>query len=239
MKFSSNLTEGILLKRVLRFMGEIVLPNRQKLMIRCPNIGDMRGCDILGTKVWYSNAVGYHCLPTWELVEADGGFLVSINPELMKPLIIEAIKKSTFTELMGYNILHAGGQYDQFRSQFLLLERDQQQCYMGIEQVLIVGDHGAGLFPSSVGDGIDNLHALIQARAEGHRATLFYCVMHSGISYIKPSPEADATYHKLLHQAIGAGVEILAYRTTINFQDIELTTRLPVLPAEFVKTRSQ
>lgn len=238
MKFSSHLTEAILLKRVLRFMGEVVLPNRQKIMVRCPNIGDLRGCDILGTKIWYSNAVGYHCLPTWELVEVDDGFLVCINPELMKPLIIEAIKKEIIKELIGYNILHAGGQYDQFRSQFLLLENNQQQCYMGIEQVILLGEHGVGLFPTSLGEGIDNLQALIQARNENHRAVLVYCVMHSGVNYIKPQAEFDSAYYKLLQQAVQSGVEILAYRASISMEGIELTTQLPILPAELIKQRS-
>jgi len=234
MKFSSHLTEAIFLKRVLRFMAEIVLPNRQKLMIRCPNIGEMRSCDILGTKLWYSNAVGYNCLPTWELIESDGGYLVSINPELMKPLIIEAIKKNVITELKNYNILHAGGQYDQFRSQFLLLEKDQQQCYMGIEQVLAVGEQGVGVFPNSVGDGLENLHALIQARQDGHRAVLFYCVMHTGINSVQPSAEHE--YHKLLQQALNAGVEVIAYRTKINLKDIELSEQVPIILAARAKS---
>lgn len=237
MKYSSHLTEAILLKRVLRFMGEVVLPNRQKLMIRCPNIGDMRGCDILGTKIWYSNAIGYHCLPTWELIEADGGSLVCINPELMKPLIIEAINKRTIDELSGYNIMHTGGQFDQFRSQFLLLEKDQSQCYLGIEQVLIIGENGAGAFPASCNDGFENLNALIQARNEGHRAVLFYCVMHTGIKCIKPAVDADTAYFNLLQQAIEAGVELMAYQITIGLEDISLTTKLSVLPSEFVGSK--
>lgn len=237
MKFSSHLTEAVLLKRVLRFMAEIVLPNRQKLMIRCPNIGDMRGCDILGSKVWYSNAVGYNCLPTWELVEVDGGHLVCVNPELMKPLVIDAIKKGMIHELANYNILHAGGQYDQFRSQFLLLEKDQKQCYVGIEQVIMLGDHGVGIFPSSVGDGSQNLQALIQARDDGHRAVLLYCVMHNGISYIKPAFKFDVGYEKILSQAMADGVEVLAYRASINFESIELNTSIPVLFAEREKLK--
>jgi sugar fermentation stimulation protein A len=237
MKFSSHLTEAVLLKRVLRFLTEIVLPNRQKLMIRCPNIGDIHGCDILGSKVWYSNAVGYNCLPTWELVETDGGALACINPELMKPLIIDAIKQNLITELAGYNILHAGGQYDQFRSQFLLLEKNGQQCYMGIEQVLILGEHGAGTFPGIVGDGLENLRALIQAREEGHRAILFYCVMHSGISYIKTASEVDPEYTKLLTQARAEDVEVVAYRANINLDSIELDTIVPVLLTQREKSK--
>lgn len=235
MKFSSHLTEAILLKRVMNFMAEVVLPNRQKVMIRCPNIGDMRGNDTLGTKVWYSNAVGYHCLPTWELSEADGGHLVCINPELMKPLVIDSIKQRKVQELSGYNILHAGGSYDQFRSQFLLLEKDQKQCYMGIEQVIKIGMHGAGLFPAAEGDGIENLNALIQAREDGHRAVLFFCVMHSGVEHIKLNENPNSEYNQLLARAVALGVEVIGYRTTISLDNIELTSQLPVLHAEYDK----
>lgn len=234
MKFSSNLTEAVLLRRVsvLRFLAEVALPNRQKLMIRCPNTGDMRGCDILGTRVWYSKATGYHCLPTLEIIEADGGALVCINPELMKPLVIDALKQNHIAELTGYNVLHAGGHYDQFRSQFVLLEKDQQQCYMGIEQVIIAGGHDSGLFPSNLGDGSENLRALIKAREDGHRAILLYCVMHSGITYIKPTASIDPEYTRMLQQALDEGVEVLAYRTNINLQTIELSTKIHIMHTE-------
>lgn len=231
MKFSSKLTEAVLLRRmsVIRFLAEIVLPNRQKLVIRCPNTGDMRGCDILGTRVWFSKATGYHCLPTLEVIEADGGSLVCVNPELMKPLVIDALRQNLIAEIVGYNVLHAGGHYDQFRSQFLLLEKDQQQCYMGIEQVIVSGEHGAGVFPSNLGDGSENLRALIKAREDGHRAILLYCVMHSGITYIKTAANVDPEYASMLQQAISEGVEVLAYRTNVTLDYIELLTNIPVL----------
>ena len=229
MKFSSHLTEATLLKRPLKFLAEVVLPNRQKLMIRCPNLSEMLGCDILGTKLWFSNAIGYHCLPTWELVEVDGGHLVSINPELMKPLVIEAIKQGTIDELSDYNILHTGGGYDQFNSQFLLLEKNEQQCYMGLEHVTLGDEQGKGYFPERVGGGIENLSALMQAKADGHRAILFYCVVHTGIDNIKPAVHIDQEYKANLQQAVSKGVEVLAYRTSITLQGIELSTPLNVM----------
>lgn len=228
MKFSSHLTEAILLKRIFRFMAEIVLSNRQKLVIRCPNMGDMRGCDILGTKIWYSNPMGYNCLPSWELAESDGGFLVCVNPELMKPLVIDAIKQNFIAELSGYTILHAGGHYDQFRSQFMLLEKDQQQCYVAIEQVIVAGENSSGVFPASLGDGIDNLHALIQARDAGHEAILLYCIMHTGIDKITPISDIDPEYSKMLQQAEERGVQILAYRVSVNLEEITLDTPISV-----------
>lgn len=235
MKFSSHLTEAVLLKRVMRFMAEVVQTNRKKAMIRCPNIGDMRGNDTLGTKVWYSSAIGYHCLPTWELSEADGGFLVCINPEMMKPLVIDGIKRQLINELIGYNILHAGGAYDQFRSQFLLLEKDQKQCYVGIEQVIRIGAHNAGIFPAVIGDGLDNLRALIHAKEQGHRAVLLFCVMHSGVEHIKLNEDPNSEYNKLLARAMAMDVEVVAYRANITLESVELTTQIPILHAERVK----
>lgn len=232
MNFNSQLTEAILLKRSLRFLVEVALSNRQRLMIRCPNMGHMVGCDILGSKLWYTNAVGYHCLPTWELVEVDAGHLVCINTELVKPLVIEGVKEGVIEELKDYNLLHTGLNYDQSRLHQLLLEKDGEQCYVGIEQVTLGDDLGRGYFPDHLGIGRESLQLLSKVAEDGHRAVLIFCVMHTGIEKLKPSDHIDSDYGKLLRQALAKGVEVLAYRTTITLQGISITTSLPILLSE-------
>ena len=96
MKFNSQLIEATLLKRQYQFLVEIILNSKRKYMIRCPYLGNMAGLDILGSRIWFSKAVGHQSLDDWEIVEVDGGHLVCINPELVKPLIIEGMKKDTF-----------------------------------------------------------------------------------------------------------------------------------------------
>ena len=99
MKFCSKLTEATLLKRSIKFLVEAALLDKQRIMLRCPNLGRLLGCDILGTKLWFSNPIGYHCLPTWELAEVDGGHLVCVNPEYILSLVLDGIKAKVITEL--------------------------------------------------------------------------------------------------------------------------------------------
>lgn len=229
MEYNSYLTECMLLRRSLGFLAEVVLPNKQKMMIRCPNLGPMLSCDILGTRVWYSNAVGYNCLPTWELAEVDEGHLVCVNPELVRPVAVEAIKKGIITELQDYNILHTtGGQSGQYYSQILLLEKDNLHCHVCLELVTLGDEKGEGYFPESIGGGLDNLDYLIRMKEEGDEAVLLFCAFNTGIECIKPASHINPDYAKKLEQAKEAGVKIISYRADISLQDISLRATLPV-----------
>ena len=46
---------------------------------------------------------------------------------------------------------------------------------------------------------------------------------------MRPADEIDPDYGRLLREAHAAGVEVLAYRTSISATDIVLDTALPVL----------
>ena len=232
MKFSSSLTEATLLKRSIKFLAEVVLANGQKLMIRCPNLNPMIGCDILGTRLWYSTAVGHHCLPTWELAEVDGGNLVCINSELMKSLVIEGIKKGVIEEFLSHNMLYVGNAYEQTNQQNLLLEKDHQKCYVCFEQVTLGNDQGEGFFPERQGMGSRKINKLIELCREGNQAVLFFCVMHAGINYIKPAYHIDPKCGQLLQMAMDEGVKLLAYKADISMHGIELATKLPILFSE-------
>jgi sugar fermentation stimulation protein A len=229
MRFSSNLTEATLLKRSIKFLAEIVLNNGQKLMIRCPNLNPMIGCDILGTKLWYSTAVGYHCLPTWEIVEVDGGHLVGINPEIIKPLVIEGIKKGIIEEFSSYNVLHAGNTYEPNSQNWVLLEKENEKCYVCLEHVTLGNDHGEGFFPEIYGMGIKSINNLIKIHQDGRKAILFFCVMHTGVKNIKAAYHIDPNYEEALQKAVDAGVKLLAYKASITMQGVEFTTKIPIL----------
>ena len=151
----------------------------------------------------------------------------------MKPLFIEAVKFNILEELMGYTIVHTSGFYEHNQSQFLVLEnQDAQQCYVAMEHVILSTEQNEGLFPTQLGEGHDTLQALIQAKEDGHRAILFYCVTHTGIDSINPAHHIDAEYHRNLCTAVAEGVEVIAYKTAISLQGIELSKSIPVVFSE-------
>lgn len=236
MKFSSHLNQATLLKRTLKFLTEAITPNRQKIMVRCPNLALPHSCDILGSKIWYSNADGQNCLPTWEIVEVDGGHLVCINPDMVKPLVVEAIGKGIITELSNFTVSYANSANEQYQTRNLWLEDNSGGiCFVGLEQIMHGDDNGDGRFTTTLAASNTNLSNAISIKQEGHRAVIFYCVMHTGVVSVKYAPDISAEYVKLLHAAVKVGVEIYAYKINISYQEMQIISQLPVsLPVEIM-----
>lgn len=232
MKYHSQLTEATLLKRHISFLVEVVLQSKRRIMLRCPNLGPLVGCDILGTQLWFSAPYEDHCLPTLELVEVNDGFLVSVNPEILKELAMESIRRGHIPELANYNILNPDSRYEHDSLPFLVLEHNNlQQCYVYLEHVIYGNEQKEGIFPLSK-KSEDRIENLILRKKQGHRAVLLYCVAHSGVKILKFADQIDPGYSKKIALAVEQGVEILAYNTKISTQEIELINKLPIaLPA--------
>ena len=234
MKYHSQLTEATLLKRPISFLMEVVLQSKRRIMLRCPNLGPLIGCDILGTQLWFSAPYEDHCLPTLELVEVNGGFLVSINPEILTKLVIESIKYGHIKELANYKILNPELKYEQDSILFLVLEQSPlqllhplNQCYVCLEHVIYSNEQYEGVFPLLTKSADRSLDHLILRKKQGHRAVLLYCVLHSGVKILKFT-DKDPEYSKKVAYAVEQGVEIMAYRAKISTQEIELINKVPI-----------
>ncbi|HKY70111.1 MAG TPA: DNA/RNA nuclease SfsA, partial [Gammaproteobacteria bacterium] len=102
MKFASPLKEGILLKRHKPFLAEIAVKKDDQKIIFCPNQGILHGCDVLGSRVWFSeSSISNSRYPlTWELVEVNGGHLVCVNATVAPALVLEGMQNQVIPELM-------------------------------------------------------------------------------------------------------------------------------------------
>lgn len=238
MKFKGPLTESVLLKRHFRFLMEVILKNKKRRTIYCPNLGTLLGCDILGTRLWFSSAgrlsQGY--LDILELVEVNEGYMVAVNPDYAMVLVREGVRENIIAELQNYRFLHLNSVHA-CKGVDLLLKETGEQCYIHIEPIFYGDERGEGIFPETVFQEIQSLKELIHQKEMGHRAVLFYCVQHNGIKCVRPSDVVHPLYNTLLKQAVSMGVEVLAYRATINLREITLESRIPVLLSEDITSR--
>jgi sugar fermentation stimulation protein A len=234
MKYRGPLTEAILLKRYYRFLAEVALKNKKRRMLYCPNLGPLMNCDILGSRVWFStaNRLSQGYLDSWELVEVNGGWLVCINPEHAKHLVMEGIEHNVIHELSEFHFLQSPMMPILKNGIELLLKDNGEQCFLYIEPVLFSDERGAGYFPESMGMGLSSLHELVALREAGHKAVLLYCVLHSGIHCMRPADAIDPYYGKMLRKAVSLGVEVIAYRANITLREISLESKIPVLLSE-------
>jgi sugar fermentation stimulation protein A len=234
MRFKSSLTEGILLKRSFRFLAEVSLKNKRKRMLYCPNLGSLRHCDVLGSRIWFSssNRISQGYLDIWELTEIDGGWLVLINEGYAGLLIREAIEQCRIPELEGFRFLQSPITPSFGNGIEMLLKENGEQCFIHVEPVLYADERNEGYFPEEKGLGILPLTELIMLKEAGYRTILFYCIQHNGITCLRPADFIDPFYGELLRKAVGKGIEVLAYRTNISLQEITLEAPIPVLLSE-------
>ena len=223
MQFPPYLTEAILLKRHNRFLADVALSREDKRLICCVNDGYLRGCDVLGSRVWFSeNEEGLQKF-VWELTEVDGGHLVSVNQDISCQLIIEAIEKGTLHELTSEPLIC-------FKvEEALEHEPAPGTCFVGIQDVTWGDEIGRGYFPEGVGvKAISQLHALMRRAYQGYRCVLCLCVKNTGIKKVIISPHLDSQYVALLQDANAIGVEIIAYAAHISLTDIVLKASIQI-----------
>ena len=114
-----------------------------------------------------------------------------------------------------------------------LHESEVAYSYVEVKSVTLLDDTagaGIGYFPDAVSSrGSKHLRELMKVHQQGHRAVLCYCVQHTGIREVRPADHIDKVYGETLRQAMAAGVEVIAYGTSISPEEIFIKDALPVV----------
>lgn len=238
MEFSPPLQQGTLIKRYKRFLADVRLDDGEEITIHCPNTGSMKNCLAPGEPCWFSTSDNpKRKYPnTWEIATTPAGHFAGINTGQANALVVEAIEAGLVTELAGYDQLRREVRYGKENSRIdILLESstgdEHQRCYVEIKSVTLYDDlsnDGLGMFPDAVSSrGTKHLRELMEMKALGHRAVLFFCVQHTGIARVTSADAIDQLYAETLREAVGKGVEVIAYGANITVEEIILARSLP------------
>jgi sugar fermentation stimulation protein A len=226
MKFP-KLVKATLVKRYKRFLADVILESGVAITVYCPNTGAMTGCAEPGSNVWLSISDNQKrkYKHTWELVKTARDEMVCIHSAKANQLVREAIELGVIEGLAGYDNIRSEVKYGEENSRIdFLLERDSGQCFIEVKSVTMLTDKDCqGVFPDAISDrGRKHLRELIAVKKLGHRAVLFFCVLHTGINSVTPADLIDQKYGETFREALAVGVEVFAYRASISPEKIEL-----------------
>lgn len=232
MEFTPGLQSARLVKRYKRFLADIVTPKGEALTIHCANTGAMTGCATPGDTVWYSTSASLtRKYPhSWELTQTQQGHWICVNTLRANGLVREALAADRIPELSGYDKIVPEVKYgsENSRIDFLLQADNRSNCYIEVKSVTLL-QQGKGYFPDAVTErGQKHLRELMQIAQSGHRAVLFFAVLHSGIEDVSPARHIDVRYAELLAQAQQSGVELLCYKAQLSPEGINLHSPLTV-----------
>jgi len=232
MHYNSPLFEGRLKKRYKRFLADIELASGEIVTAHCANTGAMTGCKPDNARVWlsYSEIKTRKYPYTWELVELENQAMACINTGITNRIAREAIEQGLITELSGFDQCLSEVPDGKERSRIDFLTRHgEQNCYIEVKHVTLKLDSGEAAFPDAVTSrGQKHLRELAEQVEFGHRAVMLFIIMRTDVDLMMPAATIDPVYTDLLKQASDKGVEILAYKTAINTQGIQVTGAIPV-----------
>ncbi len=222
------LVAGRLVSRYKRFFADVALRGGEVVTAHCANPGSMRTCAEPGARVWLSRAdnAKRKLAWTWELAEIDGA-LVSVNTARANQIVAEAIATRSIAELGRYDRIAREVKTGASRIDFLL--EGDKRTWVEVKCATMDGGRGAAAFPDSVTDrGARHVGELAKLRSKGDRAVLLFCVARAGVTRVRPADEIDPTYGAALRAAAKRGVEVIAYRASIDRRGIALDRAIPV-----------
>ncbi|MBE7373488.1 DNA/RNA nuclease SfsA [Pseudomonas lopnurensis] len=234
MRFAKPLERGRLVRRYKRFLADIVTDDGEELCIHCPNTGSMLNCMGEGARVWFQRSSDpRRKLPgTWELVETPQGRLACVNTARANPLVEEALLSGVIAELAGFTALKREVAYGVENSRVdFRLDYAGAAAFVEVKSVTLgFADSTQAAFPDAVTlRGARHLRELAALARAGVRAVQLYCVNLSDIEAVRPATEIDPLYAAALHEALAAGVEVLAYAAELSPEEIRLSRPLPVV----------
>lgn len=237
MQFNPPLQSARLIRRYKRFLADVQLPDGSTLTLHCPNTGSMKNCQPENAPVLYSDSGNPQrkYRHTLEAVQVAHGHWAGVNTARSNALVAQALEQRRIPELSGFTGWQREVVFADSRLDFGLQQKAQLAALMEVKNVTLgpadnEPDHGVLAFPDAVTErGQKHLRTLMQVRASGLRAILFFCVQHTGAQAVRPADEVDPEYGRLLRQAVQAGVEVYAWRAVLSPSAFYLQQAVPVL----------
>ncbi len=222
MKFP-KLIKGKLVKRYKRFLADIILEDGQEITAHVPNSGAMTSCIEPNCDVWVSfhDDIKRKLKYTLELTKI-GDELICTNTGVANKIAIEAIQNGVIKELQGYNFLKPEQKYGQNSRIDILLETENQKCFVEVKSVSLKIDNSLA-FPDAVTSrGTKHLKELEEMVKQGYRAVMLYVIQRSDDLGFRLACEIDKKYCEAFEKAIKNGVEVLVYQSFIDLGTIEI-----------------
>ncbi|MEN2495003.1 MAG: Sugar fermentation stimulation protein A [Hyphomicrobiaceae bacterium hypho_1] len=234
MEFKIPLIRGRLIRRLKRFIAEVILDSGQKVDVYCPNTGSMLGLAGPGMIVWLSenHDVKRKFRYTWELVEhsfTKGSTLVGVNTNNPNKIIGEAIACAGIQALKGYTKVRREVKYgkENSRIDFLLEDVNKGLCYVEVKNVHLMRSPGLAEFPDSATKrGTKHLRELAEMVQRGHRAVILFVVQRNDALSMGLARDIDPNYANEFSISVKKGVEPLAFRCRVQTREIEISEKI-------------
>ncbi len=227
------LTPAWLLRRENRFRARARLEDGREVAVHVPNSGRLREVFGRPRRAWLAFAANPRRKTPYDLqvVEGDGGVLISVDARLPNRLFAAALRQGVFDDWLGLAgevwRVRPEPPYGAGRLDFLLEGPGVRRWWIETKSITLVED-GVALFPDApTARGRRHLADLCRLARAGDRAAAVFIAQRSDPVAFAPH-SADPDFPAALRAAVACGVVVRAYRCTVTLQGIGDLQPMPV-----------
>ncbi|MHC4821366.1 MAG: DNA/RNA nuclease SfsA [Planctomycetota bacterium] len=231
MHYASELLEGVLLQRRVRFLADILLDDGREVTAHCVNSGSMRGVIRPGQRVRISRAANPKRKLKWTWEHAKvGRTWVGVNTALPNPAVGEALENGRIERLTDWPVVRREVKFGRENSRVdFMLEGDGLPTYALEVKNVSMAEGRRAVFPDSVTErGRKHLRELAAEVRAGRRGGVLFFVHRSDCDVMIPADAIDPAYGKALRWAARNGVEVMAHRALVSPAGVRLGPPLEV-----------
>ncbi len=232
MRLPGPLHAGILRQRYKRFLADVELADGRLVTAHCADPGRLPGLAVPGARVWLSRHEDPRRKLAWTLeLIAQGEALVAVNSRNPNRIAREGLETGRFDFAAGWTELSREPRIeDGTRLDFRLSYDDgRPPLFVEVKGVTWNRD-GLGLFPDApTVRGRKHLGTLERLAREGFGTAMLFIAQRRDVEAFRPAADVDPAYAEALLRARAAGVRVWAWRCTINYCEIHLDKKIPVV----------
>ena len=209
----------------VRLTGEEGTESRVET-VHVKNTGRCGELLVPGAAVYLEKSESASRSTAYDLVAVEkGDRLVNIDSQAPNRAVLEWLqKKELFPDLV---CVRPETTYGKSRFDFYI-ETEKEKIFLEVKGVTRELD-GVVCFPDAPSErAIKHVEELAAAREQGYGAIVLFVIQMENVRYFTPDIERHAAFAESLRQAVGRGVEILAYDCVVTAESMEIGKRIPV-----------
>lgn len=227
MKWPGRLEQARFVRRDNRFRAWVTHQG-ELISTHVPNSGRLGELLIPDSAVWIRrHDRGDQRKTASDLVMVEhAGVLISVDARLPNKLLAEGLADGKVPQFAGYSSVTPEVTVGKSRLDFLLAGSktgSSARLWVETKSVTLV-EGGIALFPDAPTErGRRHLHELMALRRlHGDRVAVAFVIQRPDAAAFAPHPTADPLFAAALREAIGAGVEVTAWRCRVDLAGIDL-----------------
>ena len=225
----NKIIEGIFLERTNRFIAKVLI-NEKVELVHVKNTGRCVELFVKGTKCYLELSTNPNRKTKYTLISIyKNEILINIDSQIPNKVVYDGILNGEILSELEPIFVEREKQYKKSRFDIKFFSnKTKRYYYLEVKGVTLENNKIAKFPDAPTSRGSKHILELIDASRNGFGAIIFFLIQFQGAKIFIPNNLTDPEFAKNLEKAYNNNVEIIAYDSIVEKEQIYLNNKIKV-----------